>query len=313
MKTIKKSMYVLLSLMIALSVMLTGCTDKKTNDSATTDNRKFCMWEVTSKDSKGKLYLFGSMHYGDKSLYPLPSKATDAYDECDCIAVEVNAIVTDDNVSYYGATYADGTSFADHYGNDIYEKLKKMLVDNHKYIPQLDYMIPNVWMAEIDQIVMSKSGLSRDYGIDTYFIKSAEKDNKEILEVESAEFQAQLSSKFSSDFTDYDIKTYANTSIEDKVKSMLEEYEIYMAGDMDALMSRDDADETVELTKDEKEALERYYQVMLTDRNANMVEKAEQYLKENRKCFYVVGAAHMGGDDGMVELLKKKGYTVTRK
>jgi len=40
---------------------------------------------------------------------------------------------------------------------------------------------------------------------------------------------------------------------------------------------------------------------------------AEKYLKTGGgPCFFVVGAAHMVGPDGVVAILQKRGYTVTR-
>ncbi|MNJ00321.1 TraB family protein [compost metagenome] len=54
---------------------------------------------------------------------------------------------------------------------------------------------------------------------------------------------------------------------------------------------------------------------MLVDRNIAMTDKIEGYLKGQKSSVYliVVGAAHMAGDIGIVNLLEEKGFTVTRK
>lgn len=48
----------------------------------------------------------------------------------------------------------------------------------------------------------------------------------------------------------------------------------------------------------------------MTDRNAGMVKKALDFLKNGKSVFYVVGEAHMLGDDGLVNKLTEAGYTV---
>jgi len=48
----------------------------------------------------------------------------------------------------------------------------------------------------------------------------------------------------------------------------------------------------------------------LFDRNVGMADKSEKFLKENKKTFVIVGAAHLLGDKGVLETLKKKGYKV---
>ncbi len=45
-------------------------------------------------------------------------------------------------------------------------------------------------------------------------------------------------------------------------------------------------------------------------RNAAMAAKIEEYLKEKGRFFVVVGAGHLVGEKGIVELLKGKGFSV---
>ena len=51
---------------------------------------------------------------------------------------------------------------------------------------------------------------------------------------------------------------------------------------------------------------------MLIDRNEGMIEKAAKMLDRGENVFYVVGAAHMVGNDGIIAGLKDRGYTVTQ-
>lgn len=53
-----------------------------------------------------------------------------------------------------------------------------------------------------------------------------------------------------------------------------------------------------------------YTQYVVTDRNKIMAERAKPYLDKGR-AMIAVGAAHLPGDEGLVELLRKQGFTVT--
>jgi hypothetical protein len=51
---------------------------------------------------------------------------------------------------------------------------------------------------------------------------------------------------------------------------------------------------------------------IITERNKNMVQKIELLIKEPGVDFIVAGAAHFVGKDGIVELLRRKGYPIER-
>jgi uncharacterized protein len=56
----------------------------------------------------------------------------------------------------------------------------------------------------------------------------------------------------------------------------------------------------------------KMYQSILVDRNNNWIPKIEQYFATSEVEFVLVGAAHMIGEDGLINLLVKKGYKVTQ-
>jgi uncharacterized protein YbaP (TraB family) len=52
------------------------------------------------------------------------------------------------------------------------------------------------------------------------------------------------------------------------------------------------------------------YQRLLVDRNRNWLPKIEALFARRGRALVVVGAAHLVGPDGVVAMLKAKGYTV---
>ena len=67
-----------------------------------------------------------------------------------------------------------------------------------------------------------------------------------------------------------------------------------------------------QLTEEEKAAFEEYNNALLTDRNKGMTEKLTGYMKSGKTVMLVVGTAHFLGDDGIIQLLKNQGFTVTQ-
>ena len=56
--------------------------------------------------------------------------------------------------------------------------------------------------------------------------------------------------------------------------------------------------------------MEEYNHGMMVKRNAQMVEKAKEYMASDKVVFYAVGLAHLMGEDGLVRCLREAGYTV---
>ncbi len=53
-----------------------------------------------------------------------------------------------------------------------------------------------------------------------------------------------------------------------------------------------------------------YYKIFITDRNYNQADSMDYYIKAGYALFAAVGSAHLPGSEGVIEILRKKGYTV---
>lgn len=52
------------------------------------------------------------------------------------------------------------------------------------------------------------------------------------------------------------------------------------------------------------------YEKLIYERNRNMVSKIEEFLRTKETYFVVVGAGHLVGKKGIIEMLRGKGYPV---
>lgn len=84
-----------------------------------------------------------------------------------------------------------------------------------------------------------------------------------------------------------------------RIKMILQDIEkAVLAGDYDTCLKN--LDEVTSSTEANK--------IMITDRNKMMVDVMERHL--DSKCLTAVGAAHLGGEDGIINLLRQRGYEV---
>ena len=148
---------------------------------------------------------------------------------------------------------------------------------------------------------LKKMGVEARYGLDNYFLTRARQ--KKILELESVDYQVQLLSGFS----DRDQEWMLLSTLKD-LKTVEKEfdrlYKVWRAGDtktLESIMMKD--------VKEDPKLLDAY-QKLLLNRNKSMVSHLDFYLNTNGIFFVVVGAGHLVGEKGIVELLRGKGYRV---
>lgn len=267
---------------------------------------KSFLWKVES--DKGTGYLLGSIHLLKKDHYPLKQVIEDSFAESDTLVVEAN--LSDPEVTklfmplLQKGMYQGGETLKDNISEKTYQltrdKLKEMGLDIEQYIKF------KPWMAAMTilNIQLMKMGFDPNYGIDMYFMKKAA-GKKEILELEGIEFQLKLFESFSKEESE---KFFLSSILEaDQLgKGMDQMVNAWIKGEVETMqrLMTENIDKYPEL-KD-------FYKKIADDRNVGMADKIIKYLEQGKKCFVVVGAAHMVGKKGIVQLLKDKGYTVTQ-
>ncbi len=271
------------------------------------------LWRVTSKDGKNTLWLFGSIHLADKSAYPLPDEVMSAYQSSSALAVECDATVqyNDSTEMMKMSTYADRSTIKDHISEELYLDARKILTDIYgsTVVSRLDQYKPIMWYSIIESYYATKSKFDSKYGIDTYFITKCKADKKELLEVESVEFQYKLLFGFSDTIQEMLLSELVKAGQEGYNNDLRETYKAWSKGDIEAIEAMLYEDMSGYSEKEVK-AYEEYGKLMITDRNINMAEKAKQYLSQGKDVFFVVGEMHMVGEGGIVNLLTDAGYKV---
>lgn len=291
------------------------------NDYFDSDMPSPALWKVSDTDSDNVLYMMGTIHVAVDNTFPMPDYIMDVYNNCDGIAVEYNVKDLQSNMKelmqFQSAfVYTDGTDITDHISEEAFETAKSYLSSAKIYNKLINSYNAAYWMSLITNAqVMNIDNLSTE-GVDMHFINLADKDGKEVVNIEELSAQIDALGSYSDELVDYYIKAMSekdNTTItEEAADELAGIYNLWSDGDIDKLAETYDmeADDTIpqELVDDFNKSEE----LLLTVRNNNMAEKAAQYIENGDNLFFMVGALHFAGDDGVDDLLEDMGYVVER-
>jgi len=270
---------------------------------------KSLLYKVSSKTST--VYVLGSIHLAKPELYPLNTAITQAYKNSDALVVEVNpsspesATVMQNAMMSLGL-YKNGKTLKSELRPKTYQTLKAYATKVNVPLENMERMRPWVVMIQLTVTEMMRLGYSPELGIDQHFINLALNDRKEILELETAQQQMELLSKEDKEFQDK-LLFYTLESMHDMEPMLEEMYKGWKRGDEKAF------EEIMMTPVDEDPTLKDIYDELITKRNYAMTEKIEDFLKTKKDYFVVVGSGHVIGEEGIVTLLRKNGFTVSQR
>ena len=265
--------------------------------------QKSFLWKAQT--SRSTVYLLGSIHFLKEEVYPLNQTIENAFDSSDKLVVEANI---NDLGSLDLKTLADRAFYKNddhvekHVSPETYRLIQKESQALGMPIELLRMQKPWILALSLQTMELVRLGYLPEHGVDYHFLGKAQ-GKKKILELESLEEQLKLLSGFSDweqeQFLIYTLETLS--SMDRQVGNMVR---AWTSGDTHAMESAlADA-----LPPDP--SLIPIVQKLFDERNVRMMSKIEGYLNSSETYFVVVGAGHLVGKNGIVELLKNKGYGV---
>jgi len=272
-------------------------------ESAFPDAQKSFLWKVQS--SRSTVYLFGSIHFLREDVYPLNQTIENAYESSDKLVVEADIRDLgnlDIKMLADTAFYENGDHIEKHVSPESYRLIEK----ESKTLgmpPKLIRMQKPWFLALFFQAMeILRLGYLPQHGVDYHFLTRAQ-GKKRILELESLHEQLSLLSAFSDreqeQFLLYTLKTLS--SMENQMESLVRAWTSGDAQAMESILS----DAAVQ-----DASIAPIFRKLFDERNAKMTSRIEGYLTSNESYFVIVGAGHLVGKRGIVELLKSKGHEV---
>ena len=279
----------------------------------------FLLWEV--KNSKNKLqgYVYGTVHSSDARLTKWDMNFLNAFKKCKYVAGELKM---EDVKSFSMSNQLNMLYMRDTLLSDLLDSSKYQLVMDTlgKYLgmrsseleqfqkirPALVSITLQALRASVKSIDLDPmSEMSQEHNgvvLDEYIQMIAKEHEKQVLGLETVE--EQFKALYGGTLHDQAEELYLSAlrPVNKVVNEVLDESEMvikYLEQDL-AFFSKLLSSDYV---------TDRLYNDMFMKRNIIMVDRMLM-LMSKKKTFVAIGAGHLAGDDGVIALLRKKGYVV---
>ncbi len=258
-----------------------------------------CVWKVTGPGGK-TLYLGGSVHRLRSIDYPLPSAFNRAFEASNRLVGEVDEKSIDalSKTLMSEGHYAKGDSLKNHVDPRTYDYLRRVFA--LMKIPETFYSTMRPWLLVVFFEQTSHRNYSNDFGVERFLFQRAKANSIPVSGLESVRehlaVYSGLSDRQSEALLLLDFIPHATggTTVEDIIQA-------WRRGDVDRL---------ARLNSEEFRDFPAFGERMVAARNRRWIPKIESYLKSGNTYFVVVGAGHMGGPEGLLALLRARGYQI---
>lgn len=269
-----------------------------------TDKSNYALlWEITGQDLAKPSYLFGTMHVRDQRAAEFPDSVLIALEKTEAYAMEIHP---DTLVDFYMELFTGNNkenTLKNRLSASAYERLNRAVLEKTgKPIDSLENQDPSFVQLLLMDFDEPTQTAKNDQIVDLYLYKQAWLMGQSIYGLEELKDYNNVTDQF---FNMFEKDTYGETDTAALEKAKNEQFEemvkLYQAGDLAALDAWVKA-QSVDADFDK---------AMLDTRNEKMVKSLEK-LAALQPTFFAVGTAHLPGTNGMLELLKNKGYSVRK-
>lgn len=261
------------------------------------------LWEIEHPETKAVSYIFGTYHLIGSSYLDKNPAVKKAYEESKTVVIET---VLDSSAMMMVAMKAM-----------MLDKSLKDLVDSADYylleqeiepvigmpIAQFNNVKP-IMLSTMYSVAKAQEVTSEDFTfdgtpIDLYFAEDGRLKDKKVIPLETAMEQAGI--------------LFESQTVEEQAAALVEnvkaEVEDDLSGEILDAYQKQDLKKLWKLSQDWDDSLGEMT-LLLDDRNKKWIPKLKPLLDEGNT-FIAVGALHLPGEMGVLELLKKEGYEVS--
>ena len=284
-----------LSLFAVAGLVAYGQVPKKTPA-----NNNTLLWRISGKDIAKPSYLFGTMHLLCADDIQLSDSLTNAIQNADNVYLELDM----DNLFEMMSAMTkmkmlNDTTLADLLSKEEYGKVKDFFKNNSGLIPfsMLETFKP---LLAASMIMEQQAGKCDNMiSMEQLIMQESKKNGVKIRGMETMEYQMSIFDSIPYGLQAKQLVKMIDEGVGDdnEMKKITEAYRSQQLDKME------------EMTKKEDMGLENFTGLLLYNRNANWAKKLEGLLS-NRSLVIAVGAGHLPGEKGVINLLRKAGYKV---
>jgi uncharacterized protein len=263
---------------------------------------KSFLWQLRS--DKGDIYILGSIHFLKRENYPLNPAIEKAFDNAKKLVLEIDLKNADSEkvqrLMLEKGLHRDGKILQQNISAQTYSLAAKRAQELGIDIRALSPLKPWVVALTMASLQLQQLGFDPNSGVDRYLASRAKVAGKPIAGLETAAFQIALMDQLSAG------------DQESMLRQSLREMDLLDKG-LDQIVRAWAAGDVHGLEKLLLDAMREYpavHQKIIVDRNRRWLPEIERIIKQGESALVVVGAAHLVGKEGVIELLKARGYTL---
>ncbi len=258
------------------------------------------LWKVESSGHDAS-YLFGTIHLEDERVTRLPAPVRQAFDGADAVTLEMvmdpMALI---NMSM-AMMLTDGRDLRAIVGDRLYQRVIKAMAA--RSMPEMVVAQMKPWAVATTLITPESS---TGAVLDMQLYQQAVAAGKTVDGLESAEEQMQvfdgMSEKLQTEMLQDTLDNLVN--IQAQYQTLLE---AWLQRDLGKLMRLNQQ----YLKQSSADVADSFNRRVIVDRNHRMAERIESRLKKGNH-FIAVGALHLPGEEGLLNLLSQRGYRLSR-
>jgi uncharacterized protein YbaP (TraB family) len=283
-------------------------------DAAATKNGAGLLWKI-EKAGLEPSFLFGTMHMTDPRVVNLTPEAQTAFDAAQVVVIETTDVLDQAKLSASLMASPDLMMFTDQTTlTSLLAEEDKAVVEKgltERGIPLASVIKMKPWMlaamVSLPACEMARKAAGEPM-LDIKLARQAQAAGKELGGLETAKSQLEAMASLPIEFHIEGLvdTLKLGTKADDISETMIV---MYQSGDTGKFIPFMRAAVPAEKTGDAGYAA--FEEKMINARNGTMAANAEPYLAKG-KAFIAVGALHLPGDEGVIEKLRRAGYTISR-
>ncbi|XLS29406.1 TraB/GumN family protein [Flavobacteriaceae bacterium M23B6Z8] len=258
-------------------------------------NSNSLLWEISGNGLESPSYIYGTMHVSKKIAFRLDDVFYEALNNSEYVALESDPALWLDHYKKY-ENY-EGFN-AEHAYNGFYRKVFKIEPPRREVVSSMLAFDSSILNNILYRTNVTSQNFEEETYLDMFIYQTAKKTAKKFIALEDIEQMSELSNRAQQNI----FKKVPDAWLQKK----LEKQNYYN------LLQNAYRERKVAFIDSLNRGLytDHYMKYMLYDRNAIMADGIVEIAKKG-KLFAGVGAAHLPGEKGVLQLLRDKGYKVT--
>lgn len=278
-------------------VFLVACASQPSTSQAF---QKGLLWKVEAQQLATESYLLGTIHSEDPRVANLEGPAKEAFEQAKIFALEVELDPESSQTIIAYMYYDNKRSLRDVLSKSLYERSVKAMTERGMPETQVARMKP--WAIFM---VLNMPEATTGEFLDAILYQSAKQQKKSVHGLESIEEQINVFDQMAL-ATQVSLLKATLDNQADMDKMLEETIEVYLSRDLTEI----EALNAKYLTFLETDVADIFTQRLLIERNERMVQRLIPLMQQG-KTFAAVGALHLPGEHGILELLAERGYKLT--